>query len=458
MNRAFWTVVRYSIVEEGWHEVGTVVGMAAGLALYYFSPQLPIYALGSAVFIALAWNRLPQGILFILFSAPFYLFPKSIGSWSFSLTEFVTLACFGVWALQHLAELWARGFRLSATSRSLWSWANPVLLLFLAASLSIPFSEYLRFSLREYRTVIIEPLLFYLMLVTTLRSSKDIRPLVDGFVFLGAILSFIALYHYFFIGEVEATGGVQRMLAIYHSPNAMALFLGRVAPMAITLLLLGMPNKRNRVFYGGASLLILVTLLFTYSRGAWFGVAAALVFVALWRGQRSIMLLGGAGAALLGTAATLLGIERVFTQITTLQRVYVWQSALQMIRDRPLMGVGLDNFLYYYRERGYMVPDAWAEPDVSHAHNILLDFWTRLGLLGVLTLGWLQITFWRRGTRLYRELAGNDMQVFVLALMAGMVELLAHGLLDNSFFLIDLAVVFWFLYGSMEVLVRCSER
>ncbi|MER3437068.1 MAG: hypothetical protein C4346_05405, partial [Chloroflexota bacterium] len=45
----------------------------------------------------------------------------------------------------------------------------------------------------------------------------------------------------------------------------------------------------------------------------------------------------------------------------------------------------LDQFLYQYRPR-YIEPAGWAERYTSHPHNLVLDFWLRLGLGGLLTL------------------------------------------------------------------------
>ena len=71
---------------------------------------------------------------------------------------------------------------------------------------------------------------------------------------------------------------------------------------------------------------------------------------------------------------------------TAVLRLRLWQSALEMVRDHPLWGIGLDQFLYLYPT--YMHPDAWREPNLSHPHNLLLDFWLRLGLLGLVALAW----------------------------------------------------------------------
>ncbi len=80
---------------------------------------------------------------------------------------------------------------------------------------------------------------------------------------------------------------------------------------------------------------------------------------------------------------------------TSFFRLQLWRGAWNMIRDHPWLGVGLDNFLYAYRTR-YVLPAGWQELNLSHPHNILLDFWTRLGVLGVIAGTWLfGAAFWQ---------------------------------------------------------------
>ena len=141
---------------------------------------------------------------------------------------------------------------------------------------------------------------------------------------------------------------------------------------------------------------------------------------------------------------------------TTYRRLKLWEATLNMIRDHPLFGVGLDNFLYHYPR--YMLPAAWQEPDLSHPHNILLDWWTRLGVLGVGALIWLEVAFFRLGLRLYRSLGEGELRALVLGLMASMVGFLAHGLIDNSYFLVDLAFVFFLTLGIVGRLSSLSHR
>jgi len=117
-----------------------------------------------------------------------------------------------------------------------------------------------------------------------------------------------------------------------------------------------------------------------------------------------------------------------------------------MIRDRPITGVGLDQFLNQY-ERRYVKPAGWPERYTSHPHNLVLDFWLRLGLAG---LGWLAATIAlavRCALRVWRQSEGRQLQTAALAvLITGAV----HGLVDNGFFLPDLAVVTWLTVALIE--------
>lgn len=447
------------------------VGLAAGVAIWYYSPWLPLAAVGALLFLSLAWARMDLALVFVLISSPFYLFPKAIGSLSFSLTEFTILACTLAWTARSAFQRATAGVRGIDLPPGWRPWASPALFFLAAATLSLLFSQYLQVSLREYRVVVLEPFLFYLILITTLRGERAVWRMANALVVLGVAISIIALFHYYFVGIVESTGGVRRMLAVYHSPNALGLFLGRVAPVALAMGI-GLPLRgdrsgplsvRIREWVDGrgpgwpylvAVLLIGPSLLLSFSRGAWLGVGVAFLLVAMVKGKRAVLALVAVVAAAIAAASPFLGLGRVVSWVTTEQRLYVWRSTLNMLADRPWTGIGLDNFLYYYREGGYMLPEAWAEPNVSHPHNLLLDYWLRLGVLGLAALAWLQVSFWSRGLRLFHRLRESSLRFVVIALMASMADFLVHGMLDNSYFLIDLAVVFWLTYGLMEVMEK----
>jgi len=115
-------------------------------------------------------------------------------------------------------------------------------------------------------------------------------------------------------------------------------------------------------------------------------------------------------------------------------RVDLWLSSLAMLRDHPLLGVGLDNFTYLYQQV-YIREGGIAEPNLSHPHNWLLHWWLETGLLGLVAFVWLVVRFW--------QLAVKQRGWLVAGAMGAMADTLVHGLIDQSYFLVDLAFVFW---------------
>jgi O-antigen ligase len=137
---------------------------------------------------------------------------------------------------------------------------------------------------------------------------------------------------------------------------------------------------------------------------------------------------------------------------TGLFRLQLWQAGLNMVKEHPWFGVGLDNFLYAYRGR-YILDAAWQEPNLNHPHNIFLDFATRLGVFGLLAGFWL---FWEAGKRLWRraERVTAVWQPVLVGFGGSLVAILFHGLVDHSFFLVDLAYAFMLILGTAVWLER----
>jgi len=139
-----------------------------------------------------------------------------------------------------------------------------------------------------------------------------------------------------------------------------------------------------------------------------------------------------------------------FSSGTNFVRLRLWESSISMLRDRPITGLGLDQFLYYFGGE-YLRPDAIWDADLSHPHNFVLDFWLRLSVFAVGLLGVMQLQFWRGAISVMREFRhGDDMgYTIALGLSGSMAALLAHGLVDNSVFVIDLAFIFMFQLAAM---------
>jgi O-antigen ligase len=288
-------------------------------------------------------------------------------------------------------------------------------------------------------------------------GARDvIVALADALTAGALIIAVIGLYQYFFTDYVESVQGVRRILSFYDSPNHVSLFLGRVAPISFCLAAFGMTRWR-RLYHAAALLPLLLCLYLTYSRGAWLlGLPAALIFVGILRGRRARLLMAGALIAALLALAPILHTPRIASLLTlesgtNAHRLLLWEGAGRMIAANPILGVGLGNFMRHYPR--HMLREAGHEPVVFHPHNLLLDTWANMGLVGVAALAFLLVAFFRAGLQAYRRLKPErELQALTLGLLASMVSFGAHGLVDTGFRLTDLAFVFMLTLGLMRQL------
>lgn len=276
----------------------------------------------------------------------------------------------------------------------------------------------------------------------------------DAFILGGLVVALYGLAT-FATGQnvITVDGGVGRLQSIYGSPNNVALYLGRQMPFLFAMLLAGNATPRRRLLYGAALLPIGLAIALTLSKGALFlGLPAAFVTVLLlwlrarqqavwpWIVGGAFLLIGGLLVVLNHPVLT----GRLDVQgATSIARLNLWRASITMFAENPFFGVGLDNFLYAYRSR-YILDAAWAEPDLNHPHNIVLDFATRLGLFGLIAGTWLIWSLARLVRRLLDTVRGAWRPV-VVGLAGALAQMLTHGLVDHSFFLVDLAFTFFLM-------------
>tara|TARA_B100001146_G_scaffold219667_1_gene227221 strand:- start:353 stop:757 length:405 start_codon:yes stop_codon:yes gene_type:complete len=127
-----------------------------------------------------------------------------------------------------------------------------------------------------------------------------------------------------------------------------------------------------------------------------------------------------------------------------------------MIADRPITGVGLDNFLYSYRGK-YISPDAWQDPNISHAHNLILDFSSRLGLPGLATVLWMLYAFFRTANKTINVTKDPRLRLLTIGLAASMVNFVAHGLVDASYWFVDLAFTFMLTISIIQRIMNTDN-
>ena len=424
---------------------------------FYFAPTIwlsLLLLLILALILALDLELAPALVLAVL---PFYMRPKQLGPIGFSLHELVIWIAFGLWLLrQLLAHLSkqpvTRFFALSGLD-------FPVLILLFVGFFAALASDRLGFAFYDFRTVFLAPALFYWLIVHAFKNDLYIPTLSDALVLGGVLISVIGLSQ-FILGGVDFVEGVPRISALFGSANNLALYLGRIIPLLISIAVLGIVPRRW--IYLVALIPIAIAAFLTFSKGlVYISIPAGLLLLAVLE-PRLRKMVGVLFVVGLFALLPFLGTDR-FTDLlntdsgTTFLRLQLWRSAWRMFLDNPWLGVGPDNFLYAYRST-YALPIAWEELQLSHPHNLFLDLLTRVGLFGFIAGIWLLTATLIQGLQLLRRSRIAKKQYpYFLGLIVGLVAGLLHGLIDNSIFLVDLAILTYLVVAVVESLRREQE-
>ena len=341
---------------------------ALSAGLFYFSPSLLLGLVALAALLVLFYLRLDLGLAFIALVTPLYLQYRLLWQRGFALVEIFTLLVFIAWVVQRvrpfLTSLAARG-GAQPLAKPWWrrlsisDWGVAAYLV--VATLSLLTAELKGVALREYRLVMLEPVLFYLVMRTTKLDRGALWRIVDFLVAGAVYVALVGIYQYITKTDlITAEGGVARIRSVYGSPNNLALFLGRVLPLAVSTAVFG-GHAVRRWLYGGAAVSSAHHPAHLFQgrpaagRAGRFGCGRhrPLGPARLAGGGR---LAGGehrraAPAGAVPRFADLLD----FTSGTSFFRVQLWISAWRMWLDHPWLGVGPDNFLQMYRSR-YILP------------------------------------------------------------------------------------------------------
>lgn len=431
----------------------------------YLNPMLVLTVIAMSVLFILIYHRLELGVILAVFWSPFFLFPVELYRFSFPIAEIIIIITFLATLLRMLAQYGEDNQMLPKVMKNgAWQHINRLdvmmILWLILGVLGVVIATYRAPAFTDFRVMFLEPTMLYVAIRLIGYDKKALIRLIDALLLAGITVAGIGLVMWL-TGQsiITAEDGVKRLASVYGSPNNVGLILGRCIPFALALILIKTDNLRR--YFGIIGFLVMsLALILTQSAGALFiGVPVGVITVIILslRKKAILPIVGIIGLVVIGgiIASQSPRFERLvdMTSGTNFYRLRAWQSAINIIQDYPITGIGLDQYLYFFRDN-YMLPDAWQEPNLSHPHNIIFDFWLRFGVFGVT---WLLVFVWiwvKTAWRGYKIHWGQDkwLLALIIGAMGSMANLLSHGLVDNSLYVLDLAIVFALLVGIASAL------
>jgi len=306
----------------------------------------------------------------------------------------------------------------------------------------------------------------------------------------------------------------RRVVSWYGFPNAVGLYLAPIVVMMIgwwwlkgarwwDMVTDAQIKSTDNTDYGGdkgdrrkrvvASLILcfvvllsMFAIIFARSEGAMVGVAAGIAVLALSYFLKKVKRLFSRLVSLLILLVALVSIvlfssplkeKLTFSDLSGQIRVQQWKETWNVLKDgRILTGAGLSGYqsaVAPYHQEGIffnfdndpnfreslVFGDAqykaahWQPTEIYlYPHNIFLNFWSEIGLFGLIAMLLIVGKFFLGYLRTEKE-----SRPLYLVLISVMIAMMAHGLVDVPYFKNDLSMLVWLFFGMGAVMSNTDD-
>ena len=254
----------------------------------------------------------------------------------------------------------------------------------------------------------------------------------------------------------QGLSGMSRANGFYGHPMT----LGGWLCIFLPLLLIEFFERRLLGKYywlaGLAFCICIAGLVFNATRGAWLAVAivsAVLLIYYMFKSKRnlavSIIFVALISTVLVNNPKFMHRLETIddFDKYqSNTERILIWQSAWNMFKDHPVLGVGLGQYTENYQQK-YISPQA-KEPKLGHAHNNFMQMLAENGIVGfagfVIMFGYIifkNLITWVKGRNVY-----------ALMIVSATVCLLLQGFTEYNVGNSAVIKMYWLVLGLLVVL------
>lgn len=305
----------------------------------------------------------------------------------------------------------------------------------------------------------------YFVIKYEFNGKKEIKTLLKCYISVSFILCCIGILQYFTGFALNATfrraytsGVITRITSTFANPNAFGAYLILII-FPVIMLSIYEKNKTKKIMYILLSMLVIINMVMTFSRNAILGLGIGLLVLTLIYSIKWIFALGGIAILLSFIPSVSQRILGTFDLHQNELRIKLWKTALYMIKDHPILGVGNGNFVTRYNEyiTKYSELKYYGYRNYPN-HNSYLKLESELGILGIASFIGIIITVLFRIKKLYSTTKDKFYIPFYTGIMASMIVFLFMNLSDNLLFLPKVTTYFWFIIATTEAALGKSYK
>lgn len=269
----------------------------------------------------------------------------------------------------------------------------------------------------------------------------------------------------------------------YGNPNFMSSFLIAVVPVALINLWYYFDDIKKRYKYSIAVFILILCILISRTKGAWLGLfVSIIVLLILIVRNRSLMpsrdlkkylkfsAVVIAVLAIVTAGITLMlpvGSNPIIAELSPITRSHLtikgrelmWGTTFNMIKDNPIIGIGVNTFRlnYQHYQGAFLKENPEYIPYLGSAespHNQYLEIASEQGIIGLLLFLWINIIFFKEGFRIIHSESAVKEKALTIGIMSGASAILIHALVEFPLNLVPNAMLYWLYLGFVMVLSR----
>jgi O-antigen ligase/Tfp pilus assembly protein PilF len=355
----------------------------------------------------------------------------------------------------------------------------PLILFILVMAISVLISEAKIISSREF-TIFFSYILIFFLITNNIDKKSDFYSFIHLFFIISLLVSVYTIIQYY--GMDLYLKDLHELTSTIGQKNWISNYLAMIFPVVFSYFLLEQ-TKKNKIIYFVLLAVLYTTLMICQSRGIWISISLTLIFAIYMIIKFNFLKIFQENKKwLLLLLITFLVITIIYSTDNPLNksaitvpkraistfdeqdpsidtRLLIWKTTLEMIKDRPIFGLGIGtfkmNYLSYQAEflknNPYYIKYSGKARD---AHNDYLQVWAEIGIIGLGIFIGIILMFYSLIIDYLKKNDNDKEKIIVFGLILGITCFLIHSLFTFPLHVPALGVTFFALLGLTIIYTR----